>query len=54
MALCTINLAEVSGDALPKGTLAEIYILCAMTIKMIFPPQFHFLAVSFARFIYFG
>lgn len=44
MALCTINLAEVSGDALPKGTLAEIYILCAMTIKMIFPPQFHFLA----------
>ncbi|ESN99156.1 hypothetical protein HELRODRAFT_107185 [Helobdella robusta] len=47
LALCTINLAEVSGEALPKGMLAEIYTLIAMSIRIMLPTHFHFLARYF-------
>ena len=39
-------MAEVAGEALPKETLAEIYTLVAMDIRMALPGVFHFLAVS--------
>ena len=46
LALSAVNLADVSGDTLRKDAVAEVYVLAAMTVRLYFPSQLHFLAVS--------
>jgi sterol regulatory element-binding transcription factor 1 len=47
LSLCAINLGDAAGDMLSKDTLAEIYALAAMTIRLFFPARCHFLARYF-------
>ncbi|XP_037664521.1 LOW QUALITY PROTEIN: sterol regulatory element-binding protein 1 [Choloepus didactylus] len=49
LALGALNLAEGAGAAMPRATLAEIYVAAALRVKSSLPRVLHFLARFFLR-----